>query len=733
MKFKLFLLYTAVLLLPGISYGYNGGSLLASVYCSTLGSWIRDVSCLQKQDIPAEENIIPNQEINYITNPTTYVSQPTTKVTERVVSGLLGFDTSNFVTKDFLKQQAWAIGDAHSNSTSNILDTISSLTTSNISEGTNLYYTDDRVAAYITASSTLGSGSNYWTKSGSDLYYTDGKVGIGTSTPSFPLYVYASAQDLMYLENSAGAAGLQLHNNNNSTNQTNGSIIGVINFSTYFNSSYNPGGQEVSQVAGVYEGDGTNRVGAIRFGTSNGASPQERVRINKYGDFGIATTSPYAKLSVTSTAIASTTLALRPVASQTGNVIDIYSTTGTLTSVVKSSGNWGIGTSSPTSKLSVAGDISTMATSSGVSVVWAVKNLNFADRVWWLYDSGNVDFKLNYPLTNTDLLTFDMNGGLAGFGTSTPYAALSVTNATQGPSFVVEDQTSPDPTPFIVDPNGRVGIGTSSPASQLSIRQSANTSSNGYWQAGTDGDFRSVYVSDTSGTLSFFGGDTAGSLNTATLNSAGAWTNASDRSYKENIVDLNTKYTLDTLLSIQPRFYTMKGTGKPQIGFIAQELKLVLPEVVEGTDGSMGISYGNMVALLVTAVKELNGKVEKVSAWFKGDKLNIQNDVCVDDVCITKEQFKLMLLNSGAEVIETPINKKVKSENGNSNATSTTESSSISTTTPEIVINNASSTPSILPDTQSTVVPEITSPVVENIKDLEPILETNSVATSTNP
>jgi len=44
---------------------------------------------------------------------------------------------------------------------------------------------------------------------------------------------------------------------------------------------------------------------------------------------------------------------------------------------------------------------------------------------------------------------------------------------------------------------------------------------------------------DTSGVLSFYGGDTAGTLNTATLNAAGEWTNASDISYKKNIEKLS--------------------------------------------------------------------------------------------------------------------------------------------------------------------------------------------------
>ena len=161
---------------------------------------------------------------------------------------------------------------------------------------------------------------------------------------------------------------------------------------------------------------------------------------------------------------------------------------------------------------------------------------------------------------------------------------------------------------LIVNSSGNVGIGTTSPSSKLSITQTANTNAGGVWLAATDGDYRAMYM-DTSGILNFNGGDGA-TLNTATLNAAGAWTNASDRAYKENITDLNTKYTLEDIMKIEPRFYTMKGTGKPQIGFIAQELQPIIPEVVEGVDGSMGISYGNLVAVAFQAIKDLNKKIE---------------------------------------------------------------------------------------------------------------------------
>jgi len=72
---------------------------------------------------------------------------------------------------------------------------------------------------------------------------------------------------------------------------------------------------------------------------------------------GIGTTSPYAKLSVNSVGAATTTFALAPASNQTANIIDIYDTLGNLNSVYTSSGNLGLGTTSPYAKLSVVGPV----------------------------------------------------------------------------------------------------------------------------------------------------------------------------------------------------------------------------------------------------------------------------------------------------------------------------------------------------------------------------------------
>lgn len=49
-------------------------------------------------------------------------------------------------------------------------------------------------------------------------------------------------------------------------------------------------------------------------------------------------------------------------------------------------------------------------------------------------------------------------------------AALRITQTGTGNALVVEDSTNPDSTPFVVDANGSVGIGTSSPVSKLTVQ-----------------------------------------------------------------------------------------------------------------------------------------------------------------------------------------------------------------------------------------------------------------------
>ncbi len=93
----------------------------------------------------------------------------------------------------------------------------------------------------------------------------------------------------------------------------------------------------------------------------------------------------------------------------------------------------------------------------------------------------------------------------------------------------------------------------------------------------------------------------------------GTWVSASDRSLKTNIKDIS--YGLETIKKIQPRSFEYIKTGEPSIGFIAQEMETVVPEIVsDGGMGTKGISYGQLTAVLVKAVQELSDRVEELES-----------------------------------------------------------------------------------------------------------------------
>lgn len=56
-------------------------------------------------------------------------------------------------------------------------------------------------------------------------------------------------------------------------------------------------------------------------------------------------------------------------------------------------------------------------------------------------------------------------------------------------------------------------------------------------------------------------------------------------------------------------------SDKPQIGFIAQEVLEVLPQVVDqGSDGYYQVDYGRLTPLLVEAVKEQQNEITSLKA-----------------------------------------------------------------------------------------------------------------------
>ncbi len=90
----------------------------------------------------------------------------------------------------------------------------------------------------------------------------------------------------------------------------------------------------------------------------------------------------------------------------------------------------------------------------------------------------------------------------------------------------------------------------------------------------------------------------------AHIDSSGTYTQTSDASLKENFTEITD--ALGMVERLHPGRYNWKATGEPGIGFIAQEVQEIVPEVVsEMKDGLLGLSYGNLAAISISAIKEL--------------------------------------------------------------------------------------------------------------------------------
>jgi hypothetical protein len=83
-------------------------------------------------------------------------------------------------------------------------------------------------------------------------------------------------------------------------------------------------------------------------------------------------------------------------------------------------------------------------------------------------ESGSsVRTKLNNSLAITD--SFSVSSGKLTVTANSASAAMTVTQTGAGVAFSVEDSTSPDSTPFVVDASGNVGVGTTTPTQKLDV------------------------------------------------------------------------------------------------------------------------------------------------------------------------------------------------------------------------------------------------------------------------
>jgi LysM repeat protein len=239
--------------------------------------------------------------------------------------------------------------------------------------------------------------------------------------------------------------------------------------------------------------------------------------------------------------------------------------------------------------------------------------------------------------------------GTVGVGaTSTPWARFSIAGSPGGtiPLFTISSSTSgfATSTAFIVDKNGNVGIGTSSPTTALQINGSITPNVDNVFTSG-NATYRWNAIYSSNGTIQ-----------------------TSDARLKTNIA--TTTYGLDQIMQLRPVSFTwiaqpQQGT---QLGFIAQEVQPILPEIVNIGDDSnhtLGLTYTEFIPIIVKSIQQIASISDafeaNLVAWLGnasngiGDlfakNLYAQNQLCIDKsdgapVCITGDQLAAVLASA---------------------------------------------------------------------------------------
>jgi hypothetical protein len=283
-------------------------------------------------------------------------------------------------------------------------------------------------------------------------------------------------------------------------------------------------------------------------------------------------------------------------------------------------------------------------------------------------NDGDISF---YEDTGTTAKFFwDASAESLGIGTTSPSRALSVsssqqvvgtfgsTNTIASISFAGSGTTDDDEVQVGADGNdmflrtgnservriesgGAVGIGTSSPTRRLvvsspqqivasfestgtnatiSFVNSLSTDDNDDQIGTVDGNnmyFRTKNAErmriDSSGNLLV--GTTSGS-DKVTVNgdvSATNFNTTSDATLKTNVETLSG--SLDAVMSMRGVSFDWIESGKSEVGVIAQEVEEVIPDLVNTNEqGIKSVKYGNMVAVLIEAIKDQQKQIDELKA-----------------------------------------------------------------------------------------------------------------------
>ena len=335
--------------------------------------------------------------------------------------------------------------------------------------------------------------------------------------------------------------------------------------------------------------------------------------------------------------------------------------------ILDNSGKLGIGTTSPSSKLQVEGQIRVNNTITGLSLNRpTTSNYNGIGFLtngigqWFLgmrENLGSNNLIAYSEVTGTDVLTLNVSTGNVGIGTTSPtlftgYRTLALNDVSgaalelkvndvsglkifsdSGSSYFYENRAVD--IKFFNNATERMRItsggtvlvnqtGLSTADAGIKMQVATDILSTGF-RAGyffenrsggvtTNSNWYGLYA--TSGTIYMYNG----SANIASINtSTGAYVPLSDINKKKDFEQ--STIGLDAILGLKPTLYRIKTddeNAEKKLGFIAQEVKDFIPQAFieqEGeTENFIGLDYNSITAALVKAMQEQNVIIQELKA-----------------------------------------------------------------------------------------------------------------------
>ena len=520
----------------------------------------------------------------------------------------------------------------------------------------------------VSCTATGSSGSQLWLASPSviDGIYTASRfVGIGRNDP---------------------VSVLDVVSNGNATN-----MLGDIR-----NSNFAPGLQLIDlttspAAAPDYRiGWNSNRLSFTRDTNSDGSFEVEDMTLRN-GNLGIGTASPTAKLEVTGQGLFSLPggdpgiyinkgdasvprtywgILNTAVGSESANrlTFGVNSTNSyvdfTERMVITNSGNVGIGTTNPSGNLHItgagAGQIATLRLEDPHTNAGGFPQILLRDRgpasadneIWSLrvIDSGNFGLGV---LDNAEVNYFERfavtRSGNVGINTPNPLATLHIASSPSNPGVLRVDSghlvAGSSNGSFVIN-LGNLGSGAS--ASGFYVRTLNNSNDidaytdvfmvNRFAQVGINTNTPS-YNLDVNGTIRGFG-----------------ITDSSDLRLKTDVADLDLA-DAQKIFSLRPvRFSWLKDLKKDtdrQIGFIAQDLEAIFPELVE-TDqqGIKSVNYSHLTAPLVAGLQLLRSALQDLRALITEIREEVQQSLTALRSGLTELRAALTdlrIMSEGAE------------------------------------------------------------------------------------